>query len=119
MSRKVWGHGDPPKLVKIGYLRPWQCFCFLRLSFALTYDSDVETSHARIEEKLFDIEDLSDAYDLRCKAWSYEIYFNLIRPNSCKNYKTPLKIIAEEFGCVDPELLTLPPIIPVSMAVRF
>jgi hypothetical protein len=78
---------------------------------APTYNSDVETVHARIEEELFDIEDIDDAYDLRCKAWSYVIYFNLIRPNSYKDYKTPLKIIAEEKGMVDPNLLTLPPII--------
>ena len=76
-----------------------------------TYNSDVETIHARVEEELFDIEDVDDAYDLRCKTWSYAIYFNLIRPNSHKDYKTPLKIIAEEFGTVDIDLLTLPPII--------
>jgi transposase len=78
---------------------------------APTYNSDVETVHARIEEELFDIEEIYDAYDLRCKAWSYMLYFNFIRPNSYKDYKTPLKIIAEEFGAVDPALLLLPPII--------
>lgn len=78
---------------------------------APTYNSDVETVHARIEEELFDIEEIIDSYALRCKALSYMLYFNLVRPNSNKDYKTPLKIIAEEFGAVDPELLTLPPII--------
>lgn len=78
---------------------------------APTYNSDVETVHARIEEELYDIEDIDHSYDLLCKAYSYIIYFNLIRPNSSKDYKSPLKIIAEEFGTVDPKLLTLPPII--------
>lgn len=78
---------------------------------APTYNSDVETVHARIEEELYDIEDIDHSYDLLCKAYSYIIYFNLIRPNSNKDYKSPLKIIAEEFGVVDPKLLTLPPII--------
>jgi transposase len=78
---------------------------------APTYNSDVETVHARIEEELYDIEDIDHSYDLLCKAYSYVIYFNLIRPNSNKDYKTPLKIIAEELGVVDPKLLTLPPII--------
>jgi len=78
---------------------------------APTYNSDVETVHARIEEELYDIEDINHSHDLLCKAYSYVIYFNLIRPNSNKDYKTPLKIIAEEFGVVDPQLLTLPPII--------
>ena len=78
---------------------------------APTYNSDVETAHARIEEELYDIEDIDHDYDLLCKAYSYIIYFNLIRPNSYKDYKTPLKIITEEFGVVNPELLTLPPII--------
>lgn len=78
---------------------------------APTYNSDVETVHARIEEEFYDIEDIEHSYDLLSKAYSYVIYFNLIRPNSSKDYKTPLKIIAEEFGVVDPQLLTLPPII--------
>ena len=77
---------------------------------APTYNSDVETVHARIEEELYDIEDIYSSYDLLCKGFSYVIYFNLIRPNSGKDYKSPLKIIAEEKGSVDPNLLTLPPI---------
>jgi len=78
---------------------------------APTYNSDVETVHARIEEEFYDIEDIYSGYDLLCKGFSYVVYFNLIRPNSSKDYKSPLKIIAEEFGSVDPQLLTLPPII--------
>ncbi|MFH1542462.1 MAG: helix-turn-helix domain-containing protein [bacterium] len=78
---------------------------------APTYNSDVETAHARIEEELYDVEDVDSIYDLLCKSYSYIIYFNLIRPNSYKAYKSPLKIIAEEYGAVDPALLTLPPII--------
>ena len=78
---------------------------------APTYNSDVETVHARIEEELFDIDEINDAYDLRCKAFSYAIYFNFIRPNSNKDYKSPLRIIAEERGTVDPKLLALQPII--------
>lgn len=78
---------------------------------APTYNSDVETVHARIEEELYDVEDIDHSYDLLCKSYSYVIYFNLIRPNSHKDYKSPLKIVAEEFGVVDPRLLTLPPII--------
>ena len=77
---------------------------------APTYNSDVETVHARIEEELYDIEEVFNAYDLRGKGYSYMIYFNLIRPNSSKDYKSPLKIIAEEYEKVDPNLLTLPPI---------
>jgi transposase len=78
---------------------------------APTYNSDVETVHARIEEELYDIEDFNSSYDLLNKAYSYIIYFNLIRPNSNKDYQSPLKIVADEFGLVDPQLLTLAPII--------
>lgn len=78
---------------------------------APTYNSDVETSHARIEEELYDVEEFSHLGELLGKALTYQIYFNLIRPNTYKNLKSPMKIIEEEMGPIDPYLLVLQPIV--------
>ena len=78
---------------------------------APTYNSDVETSHARIEEELYDVEEFNDLWETLCKALTYQVYFNLIRPNTYRNMKSPLKIIEEELGPIDPYLLVLQPIV--------
>jgi len=78
---------------------------------APTYNSDVETVHARIEEELYDIEEFDSEWLLLSKALTYQVYFNLIRPNSYKKMKSPIKIIEEELGPVDPYLLVLQPVI--------
>lgn len=76
-----------------------------------TYNSDVETSHARIEEEFYDIEEMPSKKVLLDKALTYQLYFNLVRPNRHKDLKSPLKIIEEQLGPVDPYLLILPPIV--------
>jgi transposase-like protein len=78
---------------------------------APTYNSDVETSHARIEEEFYDIEEMTSERNLLNKALAYQIYFNLARPNRYRNMKSPLKIIEELLGPIDPYLLVLPPIV--------
>jgi len=78
---------------------------------APTYNSDVETSHARIEEELYDIEEFEDLKVLLSKSFSYQIYFNLIRPNTYKKLKSPLKIVEEELGPIDPYLLVMQPVV--------
>ena len=78
---------------------------------APTYNSDVETSHARIEQEFYDIEEFDTRYILFSKALSYQIYFNLIRQNKHKKLKSPLKIVEEEIGSIDPYLLVLQPVI--------
>ena len=78
---------------------------------APTYNSDVETSHARIEEELYDVEEFNTLNELQNKALSYQIYFNLIRQNTYKNLKSPLKIVEEELGPINPYLLVMHPIV--------
>ena len=78
---------------------------------APTYNSDVETSHARIEEEFYDIEEFYSEDTLHYKALSYQVYFNLVRQNTYKNMKSPLTIIEEELGPIDPYLLILQPVI--------
>ncbi len=78
---------------------------------APTYNSDVETSHARIEEEFYDIEAFDTLETLLLKALSYQVYFNLIRPNTYRNMKFPLKIVEEELGPTDPYLLVMQPVV--------
>ena len=78
---------------------------------APTYNSDVETSHIRIEEEFYDIEDFGSHRNFLNKALTYQVYFNLIRPNTYKDMKSPIKIVEEEMGAVDPYLLIHPPVL--------
>jgi len=76
-----------------------------------TYNSDVETSHARIEEEFYDVEEFESKRILLSKALTYQMYFNLIRPNSYRQMKSPLKIAEEELGPIDPYMLVMQPIV--------
>jgi transposase len=78
---------------------------------APTFNSDVETAHARIEEELYDIEEFESLWITLSKIFTYGVYFNLIRQNTYKKMKTPLNIIEEDLGPVDPNLLALMPIV--------
>ena len=82
---------------------------------APTHNSDVETSHIRIEEEFYDIEKYTSFNNFLNKALTYQAYFNIIRPNKYKNLKSPLKIVEEELGTVDPNLLILPPVMLEDM----
>ena len=78
---------------------------------APTHNSDVETSHMRIEEEFYDIENFGSRRNFLNMALTYQAYFNIIRPNSYKKMKSPLKIVEEEIGQVDPFMLITQPIL--------
>ena len=82
---------------------------------APTHNSDVETSHIRIEEEFYDIENFGSHSNFLNKALTYQVYFNLIRPNIYKNMKSPIKIVEEEMDAVDPYLLIHPPVLLENM----
>ena len=82
---------------------------------APTHNSDVETSHIRIEEEFYDIENFGSHSNFLNKALTYQVYFNLIRPNIYKNLKSPIKIVEEEMDAVDPYLLIHPPVLLENM----
>jgi transposase len=62
---------------------------------AHTYQSDVETVHRLIEDEFFELETFADRADFLAKATTYQLYFNLARPNSHKHYLTPWKIVQQ------------------------
>jgi transposase len=74
-------------------------------------NADVESFHNIIENHFFDLESFGDQNDFLNKAYTYELAFNLMRPNSYRQGKTPLKILAESNCQIDPAVLSLPPVI--------
>ena len=60
---------------------------------AHTYQSDVETVHRLVEDEFFDLEAFSSRGDFLAKAHTYQLYFNLVQPNSHKQNLSPWQII--------------------------
>jgi len=60
---------------------------------AHTYQSDVETVHRLVEDEFFDLESFTSRGDFLAKAHTYQLYFNLARPNSHKQNMSPWQII--------------------------
>ena len=77
---------------------------------AHTFQSDVETVHRLVEDEFFDLESFSGRGDFLSKAFTYQLYFNLVRPNSHKQNLSPWQII-ERFAPRSPlQLCLLPPV---------
>ncbi len=77
---------------------------------AHTYQSDVETVHRLEEDEFFDLEDFSSRGDFLAKAHTYQLYFNLARPNSHKENQSPWQIIERLAPRSPLQLCLLPPV---------
>ncbi len=77
---------------------------------AHTYQSDVETVHRLEEDEFFDLETFSSRSDFLAKVHTYQLYFNLARPNSHKENLTPWQIIERLAPGSPLELCLLPPV---------
>ena len=77
---------------------------------AWSYNSDVETVHSTIELEFFDLENFSGIKDFHQRIASYHAWYNLVRQNSNKKFKTPWQIIHEINPKLNIELVRLPPI---------
>ena len=75
---------------------------------AHTFPSDVETVHRLVEDEFFDLE-FSSRGDFLAKSFTYQLYFNLVRPNSHKQNLSPWQII-EQMGRSPLQLCLLPPV---------
>ena len=60
---------------------------------ARTCQSDVETAHRLIEDEFFDLESFPIRPEFFAEANIYQLYFNLVRPNSHKGNHSPWQII--------------------------
>jgi transposase len=77
---------------------------------AHTYQSDVETVHRLEEDEFFDLETFSSRGEFLAKAHTYQLYFNLVRPNSHKGHLSPWQIIEQLNPRSRLELCLLPPV---------
>jgi transposase len=72
--------------------------------------ADVETIHNLMELEFYEIEQFKNRLDFFNKAACYQLFFNLHRPNSYKEYKTPWALAQEKRPDLDKRLLMIPPV---------
>jgi transposase len=77
---------------------------------AWSYNSDVETVHRTIEDEFYDLENFESIKDFHQRVASYQAWYNLVRVNSNKDYKSPWQIVRENNPKMDIELARLPPL---------
>jgi len=74
------------------------------------FQSDVETVHNLIETEFYEIERFSDRREFLEKAHTYQLFFNLERPNTYKEDKSPWQLAKEKRPDLSKEALMLPPV---------
>ena len=74
------------------------------------WQSDVETVHNLVEMEFYEIEDFEDREDFLNKAYSYQLFFNLVRPNTYKENQTPWQIASNKQPDLSIEIAKIPPV---------
>ena len=77
---------------------------------AWSYNSDVETVHRTIEDEFYDLETFESLQDFHQRVASYQAWYNLVRDNMNKDYRTPWQIIKELRPQTELSLARLPPL---------
>ena len=72
--------------------------------------ADVETVHNLIEMEFYEIEKFSSRQNFMDKAYSYQLYFNMERPNSYKEFKTPWQLAKEKCPDLNIKIAMIPPV---------
>ncbi len=67
--------------------------------------ADVETIHGLMETEFYELETFTDRADFMNKANTYQLFFNLSRPNTYKEHKTPWQLAKEKKSDLDKRLL--------------
>jgi transposase len=70
--------------------------------------ADVETVHGLMETEFYELETFSNRQDFINKASTYQLFFNLQRPNTYKEHKTPWQLAKEKNPDLDKRLLMTP-----------
>ena len=74
------------------------------------FQADVETVHNLIEMEFYEVEGFKDRIDFLNKVYSYQLFFNLLRPNSYKENKTPWQIVKEKNPNLSIEVAKIQPV---------
>ena len=77
---------------------------------AHTFQSDVETVHNLVEVEFYELEHFEDIDDFMRKAYAYQVFFNLFRPNSYKENKTPWQLAKEKQPELSKRIALIPPV---------
>lgn len=77
---------------------------------AHTFQADVETVHNLVETEFYELERFQDPHDFLAKARTYQLFFNLLRPNSYKENKTPWQIAHEKQPSLSQQIAMIPPV---------
>lgn len=74
------------------------------------YQADVETVHNLVEMEFYEIEDFEGREDFLNKAYSYQLFFNLVRPNTYKENQIPWQIASNKQPDLSIEVAKIPPV---------
>jgi transposase len=77
---------------------------------AYTYQADVETVHNLVEMEFYELESFTGRDDFLRKARTYQMAFNLLRPNSYKEGKTPWQLAKEKKPDLPIDVAMIPPV---------
>jgi transposase-like protein len=77
---------------------------------AYTYQADVETVHNLVEMEFYELESFTGRDDFLRKARTYQMAFNLIRPNSYKENKTPWQLAKQKKPDLPIHVAMIPPV---------
>ena len=84
-----------------------------------TYNSDVETTHLRIEKDFYDLEDFESVGALSVKSLTYLLQFNLLRRNRMKFNKTSFEIVSEEHPDIKKTIVQFPTIVLDDIGIYY
>jgi len=74
------------------------------------FQAAVETVHNLVEMEFYEIENFKGCQDFLNRVYSYQLFFNLQRPNSYKENKTPWQIAKQKNPKLPKEIATIPPV---------
>ncbi len=77
---------------------------------AHTWQADVETVHNLVEMEFYELEVFSSRLDFLRKAHTYQLFFNLLRPNSYKEGKTPWQLAKHKMPNLHISVAMIPPV---------
>ncbi|MCP9462956.1 MAG: hypothetical protein NNA24_13055 [Nitrospira sp.] len=84
-----------------------------------TYNSDLEAVHGLMEPEFYELERFNGPVRAFLnQAYSYQLYFNLVRGNSGKGGQTPEQLRQIRAPTVSPQIYFLPPVMLSSLEAQ-
>lgn len=83
-----------------------------------SFQADVETANRLMEVEFYEVEVFRSRREFLEKAQSYQLWFNFLRKNSWRGWKTPWEILHEREPTLPEEVLWFPPIYLDELYIR-